>query len=342
LPIVPILEVTPETIEATDAADTYTVDVTANAEWTAESDANWCYILPDRADGNYAATIYVVANPNPEPRSALITITSGDLQKQITVNQAAARTLDIDLTYIEAPAAGDAYPITVTAGAEWTAESDANWCEVSPASGTGNDNVTVTILPNTDAASRTATVIFTSGALTRQVAVTQTALKIDAATIGPPESDGILAIITNTGGKDYYVLSINDTWWMVSNASKNVAANCTYSASSDSDYGRLYSWNCAERACPDGWTLPTELEFGGLSLWLTSHDAWGFWNSGASMGGSGSNGLFNNYGRNLFGCWWVSGSIENRFFRVNPGKTAGAFDTSDNTSSFSVRCVKKQ
>jgi hypothetical protein len=161
----PALAVNPATIEATVFAGTYTVEVTSIATWSSEVNAaatGWCSISPDWFAGNTTITVSVATNLDSVPRSALITLTSGTLKKQIVVNQV-ARTLEVNRTSIEAPAEGGTYPITVTADMEWVVASTATWYTVSPASGTGNGTVRVTVLQNFVSSERTEVITVTSG-----------------------------------------------------------------------------------------------------------------------------------------------------------------------------------
>lgn len=59
-------------------------------------------------------------------------------------------------------------------------------------------------------------------------------------------------------GTEYQSVQIGDQWWMAENLKflqgeavcyKNDSTNCD-------KYGRLYSWDEAEKACPPGWHLP--------------------------------------------------------------------------------------
>ena len=55
---------------------------------------------------------------------------------------------------------GGSATLTVIAGGEWTASSDASWCTVTPASGSGKADVTLQVAQNEAEASRSASIVF--------------------------------------------------------------------------------------------------------------------------------------------------------------------------------------
>ncbi|GHT01683.1 hypothetical protein AGMMS49525_03120 [Bacteroidia bacterium] len=104
-----------------------------------------------------------------------------------------APTLSVDKTSINvALPTMAADSIVVTSNSTWTARlenlTDTTWCLVSP-SGTGNGVVYVDVLSNRTDDERSAKIILTSGALSKEVNVTQTSV-----TTAPPENSATINI----------------------------------------------------------------------------------------------------------------------------------------------------
>ncbi|MDR0581816.1 MAG: hypothetical protein LBG31_02515 [Prevotellaceae bacterium] len=95
------LEVDKTAIDATATADTYTIGVTSNGEWTVAKDANatWLSLSPASATGNGTVTVNVEENPATVTRSATVTISSGTLSRTVDVTQDAAQDIFVTPTY---------------------------------------------------------------------------------------------------------------------------------------------------------------------------------------------------------------------------------------------------
>jgi len=63
--------------------------------------------------------------------------------------------------------------------------------------------------------------------------------------------------------QNYTTIEMGDQWWMAENL--NYTSDYSYCYNDDQafcdKYGRLYTWEAALSACPDGWHLPTKDEF---------------------------------------------------------------------------------
>ena len=100
--------------------------------------------------------------------------------------------LEVNKTAVALAATAGEATFNVTANNAWSAEADADWVSLDPASGAGAEKavaVSVTAEDNTAAEARTATVTVKSGNLTRTVKVTQAAAEAGEEP-GPGEDPG--------------------------------------------------------------------------------------------------------------------------------------------------------
>ncbi|MDR2125390.1 MAG: hypothetical protein LBP63_00995 [Prevotellaceae bacterium] len=99
---VPTLSVSPENIQATATAGSYTINVTSNASWTATCAETWCTLTGASAIGNGAITVNVAENTTfDNPRTATVTITAGELTETVSVEQEAL-VPDVEFTFTSA------------------------------------------------------------------------------------------------------------------------------------------------------------------------------------------------------------------------------------------------
>ena len=74
-----------------------------------------------------------------------------------------------------------------------------------------------------------------------------------------PGSDSADVFRDIRDGQVYKIVTIGDQVWIAKNLNYEMAGSYCYNnnASNCMKYGRLYTWNAAMNACPDGWHLPT-------------------------------------------------------------------------------------
>ncbi|XPS87497.1 hypothetical protein Dvar_55150 [Desulfosarcina variabilis str. Montpellier] len=151
--------ISPASRSVTWGGETYAVAVTAThteCEWSTSESYDWILLSPTSGSGSDTVQVTVSANEG-EARSATITIAGQDH----TINQDPA-----GCSYTISPASrsvdneGETYNVAVTAThseCEWSTSENYDWILLSPASGSGNGTVSVTVLANTGAA-RSATI----------------------------------------------------------------------------------------------------------------------------------------------------------------------------------------
>jgi uncharacterized protein (TIGR02145 family) len=78
-------------------------------------------------------------------------------------------------------------------------------------------------------------------------------------------------LVDDRDGNVYLVAKFNDTWWMCQNLKYDVGDG---SACYDEDEtncmlsGRLYTWEAARKACPEGYHLPSDEEWKALEYYI--------------------------------------------------------------------------
>jgi uncharacterized protein (TIGR02145 family) len=214
-----------------------------------------------------------------------------------------------------------------------------------------NSNATITAIGNIGE-SATITVTDLSNSLSTTVEVT---------IIESPYG----SFIDSRDNTTYKTIQIGSQIWMADNLDfETESGSWEYENSSinGSNYGRLYNWETAQQACPDGWHLPTNMEWitlithlggaglAGGKLKETGTAHWKIPNSYATNESYFSaipGGLrtpaedFLNMGEKAY--FWTSSSDDNTnaFFRkLDYDRASIAYGPKGKSSALSIRCVK--
>lgn len=159
------------------------INITSTADWSVKSEADWCTTTPTGGIKNVPAkvTVKITANSGSESRSTNLKITSSGKTFTVPVNQTARPTLNLSTTSVSFGAQASSVNITVEANDSWTAESDAAWCKVSPASGNAETkSLTISADANDTKESRVANVTVKSGDISKTIKVEQYTDEINA------------------------------------------------------------------------------------------------------------------------------------------------------------------
>jgi uncharacterized protein (TIGR02145 family) len=162
-------------------------------------------------------------------------------------------------------------------------------------------------------------------------------------------------------GKVYKTTKIGEQVWMAENLNYEASGSKCYNnkqANCDK-YGRLYNWNTAKKACPNGWHLPSKVEWKILIEAVGSEKTAGRYlkaTSGWNENGNGedkfefavlpggnvySSGNFDEVGDD--GYWWsASESDANSAYYLNMfcGSEDARLNDNNKSLSFSVRCLQ--
>jgi len=155
-------------------------------------------------------------------------------------------------------------------------------------------------------------------------------------------------------GKVYKTVKIGNQIWMAENLAFKVDSGCLLYDNNVANlkrYGYLYNYQTAKYICPDGWHLPSSMEFESLFDYLGGNDK--AYIKLLPTGNSGFNAVFSGWFQHGEGYGFTSGEQDafywasNKYNATNSyGVYVGSFFEDANVSDYhidnylSVRCLK--
>jgi plastocyanin len=154
----PTLSVTPSNQNVPAGQGQTIFAVNSNSNWTVTSNASWCTV-PSSGSGNNDIEAEYTENTSLVQRVATISISVTGLPVQmVTVTQAGtAATLSVSPPSQNVAQSAGTTAFTVNSNTNWSASSDATWCNVNP-SGSGNGQISASYTANPTFAVRIATI----------------------------------------------------------------------------------------------------------------------------------------------------------------------------------------
>jgi uncharacterized protein (TIGR02145 family) len=167
------------------------------------------------------------------------------------------------------------------------------------------------------------------------------------------EATGPDMLLDARDGQEYKVFEANGQWWMGENLNFETTDSWCYNldkAGCDS-WGRLYTWDIATSACPEGWHLPNDQEwlslinyYGGVHYAGTNFKVGGASDFNALMSGYRDKAGF--FGKVDESAYYWSSTTQNDEYASFKGiysnvSNIGTY-TYTKTDGLSVRCVKSE
>ena len=161
-------------IEAGDLENTYSVKINSNTDWHASSNQNWCEVSPNTGTTNSTINILLKANTTTSARQAIVTVTAGNKEQKITINQKGCHeNLAVSSNYFSVSPENKSYNFVIYTNMSWEASSDQSWCVLSSSSGNGENTLSFNVSENTTGLERKAVVKVKSGSLTQEITIIQ-------------------------------------------------------------------------------------------------------------------------------------------------------------------------
>lgn len=159
-----------------------------------------------------------------------------------------------------------------------------------------------------------------------------------------------LIFLTNSIQAQLKSTKIGKQTWTAENLNINIPGSWVYNGRSDYEqkYGRLYTWEAAQKACPTGWRLPTDTDWDELVNALGGEDVAA--KKLQPQGQTGFNALLGGYANGSsfwfiesYGGFWSATSYDEnhawyRFFTKKDDSLTKTYFSKN--YGFSVRCVK--
>ena len=173
----PTLTVEPTALSFIASGGQQSFIITANTDWTVSSNDSWATISPASGSNNGTVTVTTTANTGTSARTTTVTVGgTGVTPQTVSITQegttpSGSARLDVMPPALGFLASGGQKTFTITSNTTWTVSIDASWFTVSPASGSNNGTVTVTVEAMTGDTSRIAIITVTGTGVSWQPGV---------------------------------------------------------------------------------------------------------------------------------------------------------------------------
>ena len=202
------LRVSPSTISL-EGEESATFTITSNVNsWEITGIPDWLILSSISGKGNATITVYAKANTTGKDRTAFLTVKSSESSvNDVTVSiDQKKKVFSISPSYLDFEAVGGKNTLTITSSQSWTISYTASWLSVDKESGTGDDNVVVTVEENVTTQAREADMTIKSGTESIIVKIYQKGSNI-VFSVSPTDLS-----FETAGGKNTLTITSSQSW----------------------------------------------------------------------------------------------------------------------------------
>lgn len=160
------LSVSPTHMELEEEGGEFVVAVSSNISWMVSSLPDWVTCSQTHGEGDASVTVTVAPfDSKTEVREVEVTFGNTeivDVLRIVQVSGSLVGTLVVTPQIVEMAYSGESKPITVMCDEAWSATIDGDWVTLNKTQGEGNDELTVTVIENTQQEERGASIEFAS------------------------------------------------------------------------------------------------------------------------------------------------------------------------------------
>lgn len=188
---------------ATDAVQKV-VAFSTNAAWTAAADAEWITVTPAAGEAGTAIqlTIAVAANETYDNRAGKVTITAGDKNAEVAINQMQTDEVNVGEEILYIGYEGGEVELPVNHNIDYTVTSDADWAVVGGTRALTTSKTVINVAKNGTGAERTATLLVEAAGFEYEVYLVQKGyiFSVNSTNVVPQIGNVVISDGTETGG----------------------------------------------------------------------------------------------------------------------------------------------
>ncbi len=162
----PILTLSKNSINSSSDSYQTSITVTSNTDWRASASGAWCQISPSAGSGNGTITVTLLANSDPEPRDAVITIIAGSLSSEVAVSQKQKNAIILTRRVENISAEGGPIQVELRSNISYSviAPISDSWVSISQTKSLSTYGYTITVAQNRSLSPRSTIVVFKDNA----------------------------------------------------------------------------------------------------------------------------------------------------------------------------------